>query len=109
MYNASNELHLHTERNPPEDEGNSPLYFTIISTVFLKDPRFNEEIDKKTGYTTHSILCMPIKSPDGMVRFSILFSENSLCKVVWSSSTLKRREICRGLISRGPRRAEPPC
>jgi len=25
-----------------------------------KDPRFNPEIDKKTGYTTRSILCMPI-------------------------------------------------
>ncbi|KXJ28648.1 cGMP-specific 3',5'-cyclic phosphodiesterase [Exaiptasia diaphana] len=31
------------------------------------DPRFNREIDKATGYKTHSILCMPIKSHDGEV------------------------------------------
>ena len=24
------------------------------------DPRFNPSIDEQTGYTTHSILCMPI-------------------------------------------------
>ncbi len=26
------------------------------------DPRFNKEIDKKTGYTTKSILCMPMRN-----------------------------------------------
>ncbi|KAL5016395.1 hypothetical protein ScPMuIL_005984, partial [Solemya velum] len=31
------------------------------------DPRFNKEIDKKTGYRTHSILCMPIVNYDGEV------------------------------------------
>lgn len=35
--------------------------------IFLQDPRFNPEIDKKTGYTTHSILCMPICNHDGDV------------------------------------------
>src|ERR1700757_4789796 len=25
------------------------------------DPRFNREVDKRTGYTTRSILCMPMK------------------------------------------------
>eukprot|EP00794_Sanderia_malayensis_P006846 gene6846-7614_t len=32
-----------------------------------KDSRFNQEIDKKTGYKTKSILCMPIKSSEGEV------------------------------------------
>lgn len=31
------------------------------------DPRFNAQVDKATGYKTHSILCMPIKSHDGEV------------------------------------------
>ena len=30
-----------------------------------KDPRFNKETDKKTGYTTQSILCMPIVDANG--------------------------------------------
>ncbi|GAB1599790.1 dual 3',5'-cyclic-AMP and -GMP phosphodiesterase 11-like isoform X2 [Argonauta hians] len=32
-----------------------------------KDPRFNDEIDLKTGYKTRSILSMPIKDRDGEV------------------------------------------
>ncbi|KAK6166133.1 hypothetical protein SNE40_022897 [Patella caerulea] len=31
------------------------------------DPRFNQDVDKKTGYRTHSILCMPILTADGDV------------------------------------------
>ncbi len=27
-----------------------------------EDPRFNKEIDKKTGYVTHNILCMPMRN-----------------------------------------------
>lgn len=41
--------------------------------VSFQDPRFNNEVDKQTGYTTHSILCMPIKSPDGMVILLYLY------------------------------------
>jgi adenylate cyclase len=29
------------------------------------DPRFNREVDRKTGYRTHSILCTPIVNRDG--------------------------------------------
>ena len=32
-----------------------------------KDPRFNPEIDKRTGYKTHSILCMPLKNISGQI------------------------------------------
>jgi len=28
--------------------------------MFVQDPRFNKIVDKKTGYHTTSILCMPI-------------------------------------------------
>ncbi len=30
-----------------------------------EDPRFNQAVDKKTGYRTHNILCMPIVHKDG--------------------------------------------
>ncbi len=31
------------------------------------DPRFNREVDKRTGYTTRSILCLPVKNQAGEV------------------------------------------
>jgi cAMP and cAMP-inhibited cGMP 3',5'-cyclic phosphodiesterase 10 len=31
------------------------------------DPRFNKEIDQKTGFTTKSILCMPIMGVEGIL------------------------------------------
>ena len=31
------------------------------------DPRFNPEVDKRTGYTTKTILCMPMKNKDGKI------------------------------------------
>ncbi len=31
------------------------------------DPRFNPEVDKKTGYQTRNILCMPMRNPRGQV------------------------------------------
>jgi adenylate cyclase len=31
------------------------------------DPRFNKEIDKKTGYHTKTILCMPVRDDSGLV------------------------------------------
>jgi len=45
--------------------------FTTGKTINLSDAyadeRFNQEIDKKTGYSTSSILCMPIKNKIGRV------------------------------------------
>ncbi len=32
-----------------------------------QDPRFNPEVDQKTGYHTRTILCMPLKNPAGKV------------------------------------------
>lgn len=31
------------------------------------DPRFNPEVDKKTGYQTRTILCAPMRNPQGQV------------------------------------------
>ena len=31
------------------------------------DPRFNREVDRKTGFTTRSILSLPVKDQDGHV------------------------------------------
>jgi adenylate cyclase len=32
-----------------------------------RDPRFNPDVDKKTGYRTHTILCMPMKNQKGKI------------------------------------------
>ncbi|MBI4499089.1 MAG: GAF domain-containing protein [Chloroflexi bacterium] len=31
------------------------------------DPRFNRDVDRRTGYRTKTILCMPVKEPDGTI------------------------------------------
>lgn len=36
------------------------ILFSSFFLFFKQDPRFNQEIDQKTGYRTRSILCMPI-------------------------------------------------
>jgi adenylate cyclase len=38
----------------------------IIPDVY-QDPRFNPEIDRRTGYRTRNILCMPLRNRDGQV------------------------------------------
>ncbi|CAC5425884.1 PDE6N [Mytilus coruscus] len=40
---------------------------TVNITEAYQDPRFNNDIDKKTGYKTMSILCMPISNYEGEV------------------------------------------
>jgi adenylate cyclase len=53
-----------------------PNHLGIAGTVFIKgetinipdayaDPRFNQDVDKKTGYRTRSILCTPVKLRSG--------------------------------------------
>lgn len=36
-------------------------------TDAYKDPRFNPEIDKKSGYKTHNVLCMPMRDKEGVI------------------------------------------
>ena len=40
---------------------------TLNITDAYLDPRFNPEVDKKTGYHTGTILCMPMKNKDGKI------------------------------------------
>lgn len=35
--------------------------------ILLQDPRFNRDIDVQTGYTTHSLVSMPVCNFDGEV------------------------------------------
>lgn len=39
---------------------------TIINDVY-SDPRFNPEIDKRTGYTTRNMITIPLKNSDGEI------------------------------------------
>ena len=43
-------------------------YSDGFAFFILQDSRFNKEIDKKTGYKTRSILCMPVKDHDDEVH-----------------------------------------
>ncbi len=36
-------------------------------TDAYKDPRFNPEIDRKSGYTTRNVLCMPMRNKEGKI------------------------------------------
>jgi cAMP and cAMP-inhibited cGMP 3',5'-cyclic phosphodiesterase 10 len=47
------------------------IFFNYLQIVNIKDAykdeRFNPEIDKKTGYHTKNILCMPISGKNGII------------------------------------------
>lgn len=40
---------------------------TIIIPDTYADPRFNPDIDKRSGYRTRNMLCMPMKNKDGKI------------------------------------------
>jgi K+-sensing histidine kinase KdpD len=40
---------------------------TVNIADAYKDPRFNPEIDKKSGYKTHNVLCMPMRDKNGAI------------------------------------------
>ncbi|KAK6185640.1 hypothetical protein SNE40_007829 [Patella caerulea] len=65
---------IHTEENEikvPFGKGIAGHVALTKETINIqdayKDPRFNQEVDAKTGYRTHSILCMPIINFEGEV------------------------------------------
>ena len=39
----------------------------MVKFIMFQDSRFNQHIDRKTGYITRSLLCVPIKDPSGQV------------------------------------------
>ncbi|MCX5805238.1 MAG: GAF domain-containing protein [Proteobacteria bacterium] len=53
----------------PSHLGIAGSVFTTGKTINIPDayadPRFNKEVDKKTGYTTRSVLCMPVNNKAG--------------------------------------------
>ena len=40
---------------------------TVNITDAYIDPRFNPEIDRKSGYKTRNVLCMPMRNKDGVI------------------------------------------
>ncbi|XP_013378617.1 cGMP-specific 3',5'-cyclic phosphodiesterase isoform X3 [Lingula anatina] len=65
LQNEENEIRV------PVGKGIAGHVALTKETVNIKnayeDPRFNNEVDLKTGYKTHSILCMPILNYEGDV------------------------------------------
>lgn len=55
----------------PKDRGIAGHVATTGETLNIhdaySDPRFNQEVDRRTGYRTRTILCMPIKTSVGEV------------------------------------------
>ena len=48
----------------------SPSFFASSHKILFlsrQDSRFNQDVDKQTGYRTKSLLCTPIKNSDGEV------------------------------------------
>ena len=37
------------------------------SIIFVQDPRYKDDVDKVIGYSTDSLLCMPIHNADGEI------------------------------------------
>ena len=60
-----------TEIRFPKDLGISGHVVTTGETLNIadayKDPRFNQEVDRRTGYRTRTILCMPVKDEQGKI------------------------------------------
>ncbi|XP_038046831.1 cGMP-specific 3',5'-cyclic phosphodiesterase-like isoform X4 [Patiria miniata] len=72
--NSTVEDALHTEADEihiPFGQGIAGHVAQTKETINIKnayeDPRFNPEVDKRTGYRTYSILCMPIINHEGDV------------------------------------------
>jgi adenylate cyclase len=53
----------------PAERGIAGTVFTTGETVNIHDayadPRFNQEVDRQTGYHTHNMLCMPVTTKEG--------------------------------------------
>jgi signal transduction histidine kinase/CRP-like cAMP-binding protein len=41
---------------------------TINITDAYKDPRFNPDVDRKSGYKTRNVLCMPMRNKEGQIQ-----------------------------------------
>eukprot|EP01035_Chromulina_nebulosa_P024610 gene24610-32052_t len=70
------------------DQGIAGLVATNGKTLNIADayenPSFNQSIDKKTGYRTKAILCLPIKSDDQVIGVLQLINKVSVSAVFTS-------------------------
>jgi HD-GYP domain-containing protein (c-di-GMP phosphodiesterase class II) len=64
---------------------------TINIPDVYKDPRFNPEVDKKTGYHTHNMLCMPMwnRKHQLMGVFQVLNKQGTMQTTGLAEATLK--------------------
>ena len=71
----------------PMDRGIAGAVATTNTAVNIpdayQDPRFNQAVDKQTGYLTRSILCVPMRSVEGEV-VGVLQALNKLGEVPFS-------------------------
>ncbi|MBM3511248.1 MAG: GAF domain-containing protein [Alphaproteobacteria bacterium] len=55
----------------PSDRGIAGSVFTTGKPIIIDDayadPRFNPEVDRRTGYLTRNILCVPLKNREGRI------------------------------------------
>lgn len=62
---------MNVEIRFPSHLGIAGTVFTTGQTINIpsayEDSRFNPEVDKKTGYVTHSILCAPVINKEGKI------------------------------------------
>ena len=58
--------------------GQPYLVILIQYHLYFQDPRFNQNVDSKTGYRTRSILCCPIIDQDGSV-LGVAQAINKVC------------------------------
>ncbi|MDA0260827.1 MAG: GAF domain-containing protein [Proteobacteria bacterium] len=60
-----------TEIRFPSDWGIAGSVFTTGDPILIQDayadPRFNPEVDKRTGYRTRNILCVPLRNREGRI------------------------------------------
>jgi signal transduction protein with GAF and PtsI domain len=67
------------------DQGIAGMVATTGQVLNIRDaydnPNFNQAIDKKTGYRTKAILCMPIKSDDQVIGVLQLINKTSAISV----------------------------
>lgn len=71
LYSRVAQGDLMNEIRIPDDVGIAGSVFTTKESVIIQDayadPRFNADVDKKTGYRTRNILCAPIRTSQGEV------------------------------------------
>jgi hypothetical protein len=91
----TNMLVIHAGEGLKKDEWKMPVNKGIVGHVFITgerqkiddaylDERFNRDVDKKTGFRTRSMLCVPLKDDDGQC-FGVLQGMNKKNGLLFSA------------------------